>query len=147
MQLPKIHIHGIAVTTSNAQAVEDLGWLWQRFYNETIAAKVPYRINDDIYVVYTDYESNYLGVYTCIIGFRVPEDAPAAKGMTIRSFEPGKYKPFIAKGEMPFSIREAWKNIWFEEEKLNRAYTADFEVYGSKAYDGDNAEITILIAV
>lgn len=40
---------------------------------------------------------------------------------------------------------EAWNQVWTSD--INRSYTADYEVYGSKSTDLENAEVDIFIAV
>jgi predicted transcriptional regulator YdeE len=62
--------------------------------------------------------------------------------MVGRTFEGGTYKKFIAKGEMPQAIVKLWQYIWKNDKKLNRKYTADFEVYNQ---DSEVVEILITI--
>lgn len=52
-----IKIIGIEVRTTNenGQALEDLDRLWGRFFSEKIAEKIPNKIRNDIYAVYTNY--------------------------------------------------------------------------------------------
>ena len=64
-----------------------------------------------------------------------------------REFIGGKQIKFVAKGKMPESVEQAWQEIWVKDAELNRKYTADFEVYGSKPQQGDNSAVDIFIAV
>lgn len=144
-----IKIIGIEVRTTNenGQALEDLGKLWRRFFSEKIAEKIPNEISKDIYAVYTDYESNYKGKYTTIVGMEVDSLDSIPEGMIGREFSAQKSEKFIAKGELHKAIGEKWMEIWEKDEVLNRSYLHDYEVYGEKAQDPSNAEIEIFIGV
>lgn len=63
------NIIGLAVRTTNAngQSAEDLGKLWGQFMSE-VAFKIPNAISEEIIAIYTDYESDYQGSYTAIMG-------------------------------------------------------------------------------
>ena len=56
-----LKIIGIEIRTSNENgvAIEDLGKLWGQFFSENIASKIPNKISDNIYAVYTDYSSTF----------------------------------------------------------------------------------------
>lgn len=144
-----LKIIGIAVQTSNENgvAIDDLGQLWGRFFSEQISSKIPNKISEDIYAVYTDYESNYLGKYSTIIGQEASslDDIPA--GMIGREFGAQKSVHYVAKGELHKAVGETWDKIWKDDSKLNRTYLHDYEVYGAKAQDPNNAEIDIYIGV
>ena len=141
-------IIGIASETTNAngKAAEDLEKLWERFFVENIANKIPNKISEEIYSIYTDYESDYTGKYTCVIGQKVDSMEGIPNGLIGREFKSGKYQKFVAKGQMPNAVVEIWKEIWAKDKELNRKYTADFEVYGQKSQNGENSEVEIYIA-
>jgi len=63
-----------------------------------------------------------------------------------RELDGGKYLKFVAGGEMPKAVIKTWEEIWKRDEELQRKYTADFEVYGRKANDGNNSEVEIFVA-
>lgn len=72
------------------------------------------------------------------------DDIP--EGMVGRVIPGGKFTQFTAKGDLNQGIvYSEWLNIW--NTKLNRKYTADFEVYGQKALNPEDAEVDIFIAV
>ncbi|WP_340066830.1 GyrI-like domain-containing protein [Ascidiimonas aurantiaca] len=141
-------IVGITIKTTNqdGKAAEDLGKLWEQFYSQDISGKILNKKSDAIYSVYTDYESDYTGKYTCIIGLCVESLEQIPDGLTGREFESGEYRKFIAKGQMPKAVSETWQEIWKKDKELNRTYTADFEIYGHRSQNGENAEIDIYIA-
>ncbi len=137
----------IETTNENGRAAVDLGKLWEQFYTENIPSKIPNKISDDIYSIYTDYESDYKGKYTTIIGLKVNALDQIPNGMVGREFKGGNYRKFVAKGKMPNAVLETWQEIWEKDNELKRTYTADFEVYGQKSRNGENAEVEIYIAI
>lgn len=142
-------IIGISVQTTNQnnQAATDLGQLWGRFYQEEISKQISNKESDDIYAVYTDYESDYTGSYTAIIGHRVSALDIIPDGLTGREVKNEKLLRYIAKGEMPNAVVETWKEIWANDIALYRTYHADFEVYGEKSQQGGDSEVEIYIGV
>jgi predicted transcriptional regulator YdeE len=149
MKIEPFNIIGIAVRTTNqnGQALQDLGKLWGQFFSEQIMEKIPNKISAEIYSIYTDYESDYAGKYTTIIGMKVSTLDTIPAGLVGRAFTGGDFKEFVAKGEMPKAVGDTWQEIWSKDKELNRAYTYDFEVYGAKSQNGDQSEVEIYIAV
>lgn len=141
-------IIGIAVRTTNAngQAATDLGKLWGQFMSEAIP-KIPNAISEEIIAMYTDYESDYQGAYTAILGKKVDSLDEIPNGMIGREFPAAKFQRFIAKGEMPNAVVEIWKAIWQQDATLHRAYQYDFEVYGEKSQNGNLSEVEIFLSV
>ncbi|MEB2778898.1 GyrI-like domain-containing protein [Algoriphagus sp. C2-6-M1] len=142
-------IVGIATRTSNVsgKAAEDLGNLWGRFFEEQIGTKIAGKVSEDIYSIYTDYESDYTGEYTCVIGYQVDNLENIADSLVAREFDGGKHTKFVAKGNMPEAVVNTWNEIWAKDAELDRKYTADFEVYGTKSQQGENSEVDIFIAL
>lgn len=61
-------------------------------------------------------------------------------------FKGGNYVKFVSKGSLRNGVvYQTWDEIW--KKDLNRDYTADFEVYGEKAQNPENAEVDIFVAV
>ena len=146
--IDSFYIVGIAIETTNlnGSAAKDLGILWERFYTEDISSKISTKVSDDIYSIYTDYEADHTGKYTCIIGHKVHSLVSIPKGFVGRKINAGNYYKFIAKGEMPSAVLATWETIWKSESSLNRKYTSDFEVYRIKSQNGANSEVEIYIA-
>ncbi|WP_316805933.1 GyrI-like domain-containing protein [Pedobacter agri] len=142
-------IIGISTETTNQnnQSAIDLGKLWQRFYTEEISNKIPNKESDDVYAVYTDYESNYTGKYTTIIGQRVTTLDHIPDGLIGREIKNDKLIKYTARGEMPQAVVETWQEIWANDIALYRTYNADFEVYGEQSQQGDKSEVEIYIGV
>jgi predicted transcriptional regulator YdeE len=139
---------GISIRTTNehGQAAKEIGALWGKFMSENILEKIPNKIDNTIYSLYTEYESDYTQPYTAILGCKVANLDQIPDGMIGKSFEGGNYMKIAAKGDlMSGLIMKKWAEIW--EMKLDRKFTADFEVFGEKAQNPSSAEIDFLIAV
>lgn len=141
-------IIGIAMRTTNekGQSAKDIETIWTRFWNEHIGEKIAGKVSDDIYAVYKDYETDYTGAYTVVIGYRVASLQQIPTGFVGLMIETGPYKKFISKGKMPEAVYNTWLEIW-GSKTLQRAYKTDFTVHGKKYYDGENAEVETFISV
>jgi len=147
--IDQFQIVGISVRVTNGHddAIKLIEGLWGRFWAEDIKNKVPNKLSDEIYAVYTNYVSDYTEEYTMIIGMPVStlDDIPEGyEGITI---EKATYKKYVSKGKMPEAVVKTWMEIWQNDKTLNRAYKADFTVHGKKYYDGDNAEVETFISL
>ena len=104
------------------------------------------------YIVYTNYQSDASGEYTCFIGTEVSLcqylDENKFTSLTIPS---QKYVKFTnGPGPIPEVSIEAWKEIWAMSEGdpcANRSYISDFEVYDERAIDPQNAILDIYIGI
>lgn len=139
----------VKTTNENNKSAEEIGKLWERFFSEDIANKIPNKLTDEneIFSIYTDYENNFEGAYRCIIGQRVDNLEDIPEGMTGFTVENGKYEKFTAKGEMPSAVVKKWEEIWAQDGTLERAYTSDFELYTDKSQNGSNSIVDIYIAI
>jgi len=144
----EFRIIGISVKTTNkdGQSTQDIGKLWQQFYMGNLFDKIPNKLSNDIYSIYTDYKSDFTDEYTTIIGVQVSclENIPA--GLIGRQFPSDNFVKYTAKGLMPEAVAKTWTTIWERDKELNRKYTYDFEVYGEKSQNGENSEVEIYIA-
>lgn len=147
-QIKPFSIIGISVRTTNenGQSGQDIPALWGRFMSEGIAQKIPNKLDESIYCIYTDYEKDHTKPYTTFLGCQVShlEEIPA--GMEGKSFPGGNYLKRIAQGNiLEGMVFNAWIEIWNSD--LPRIFTADFEVYGEKAQNPSDAEVEIFLAV
>jgi len=140
---------GISIRTTNAnnQSLQDLGKLWGQFFAENIIEKIPNKVSSLILCIYTDYESDYTGEYTTIIGVPVSTLDEVPSGFIGRAFEAGNFRKFVAKGEMTSAVAGTWIDIWQRDKELNRKYSYDFEVYGDNSNNGDRSEVEIFVSV
>jgi len=148
VQKKSILIVGISVRTTNenAQAKQDIGGLWGRFMEEGIRSKIPNAIDESIYAVYTDYESDHSKPYTTILGYKVDSLKDIPVGMVGHEIEPSDFEKFTAKGNLKGdAVIAMWGQIWNSD--IDRSYTSDFEVYDERASDPSNGEADIFIAL
>lgn len=150
IKIQKFYIVGISVRTTNenGQASQDIERLWERFWNEDIKSQIPNKINDETYAVYTDYESDFTGNYTTIIGLPVNSLVDIPDNFVGITIETDEYQKFVSKGKMPEAVVNTWLEIWADKElNSRRAYRADFTVHGKKYNDGDNAEVQTYLSI
>ena len=139
---------GIAVRTTNqdGQAAQDIADLWGKFLSEGIPQKIPNKVDDTVYSLYTDYEGDHNQPYTTVLGCKVTSLDTIPKGMVGKSFDGGKYLETSAKGDLTQGlVVNQWMKIW--EMDMDRRYAADYEVFGSKAQNPQDAEVDFLVAV
>jgi len=139
---------GISVRTTNenGQAGTDIGALWNKFMSEGVAAKIPNKVDSTVYSIYTEYESDYTKPYTTILACKVKNLDTIPKGMVSLEIDGGNYAKFTSKGDLNKGVvYEEWIKIW--NSSLDRKYTTDFEVYGEKAQNPENAEVDIFVAL
>ena len=147
-KIEQFSIIGISVRTSNenGQAMQDIPLLWNRFIIEGIAGQITNKIDDSIYCIYTEYEKDHTKPYTTILGCRVKNLNAIAPGLVGKTFNEATYVKHTAKGNiLQGLVFNEWLKIWSLD--LNRNFTADFEVYGKKAQNPENAEVDIFVAV
>jgi predicted transcriptional regulator YdeE len=148
LQVEPFCVAGISTRTKNADESSPetgkLGKLWQRFYQESIAEKIPHQDSaGGIYGVYSSYESDVNGEYSVTAGMKVSsvESIGDLSGVDVAG---GDYLMFEAKGEMPQVVINTWLAVWnyFKDNgELRRKYTTDFEHYKAPG------EVAIYIAV
>lgn len=147
-RIEQFSVIGISIRTSNEneQAGQDIPALWNKFLTENIAEKIPNKTDNNVYCIYTDYEKDYTKPYTTILGCKVNSLDTIPNEMTGKTIDEGNYVRHIAKGSILQGIVfNEWTKIWNSD--LARTYTADFEVYGEKAQNPDNAEVDIYVSV
>ena len=141
-------IIGISVRTTNenGQAMKDIPFLWNKFFEENIKDKIPNRLTDDLYCVYTHYEKDHTKPYTTILGYKVKTNEPLPEDLVEKSIDVANYKVINTKGKMSDGfVYNEWLKIWNSD--MDRSFTSDFEIYGAKAQDPENAEVDIYIAL
>ena len=139
---------GIAVITTNenGQSGIDIPALWNKFMSERVLERIPNKIDNTLYCVYTDYEKDHTKPYTTILGCKAESLDSIPDGMIGKTIEGGNYIPLFAKGNLlQRVVFNEWVKIW--NSTMERSYTADFEVYGEKAQNPESAEVDICIAV
>lgn len=141
------NVVGIAVRTTNqnGQSGQDIGQLWGKFMSEGIIEKIPNKIDNDVFSIYTNYEGDHTQPYDTILGCKVDSLENIPEGMVGQSLKGGSYKKIKAKGDLTKGVVFAkWSEIW--QMDIDRVFTADFEIYGEKSQNPIDAEVDILIA-
>ncbi|GAA3972624.1 GyrI-like domain-containing protein [Mucilaginibacter dorajii] len=140
-------LQGISVRTTNqnGQSAKDIGDLWGRFMADDVIEKIEDRITDSIYCIYTDYESDHTGPYTAVLGCPVSSLDNMPAGLISVTVPASEYVRYIAKGRLPDCVAETWQEIW--NTSFNRTYKADFDVWGEKAQNPEDAEVDIYVGV
>lgn len=147
-KIEKFSVIGISVRTTNenGQAGRDIPALWDKFMTEGIAEKIPAKTDSSIYCIYTEYEKDHTKPYTTILGCKVENLDAIPTGMVGKTFNEATYTKYVAKGNILQGIVFGeWTKIWNSD--LDRAFTADFEVYGERAQNPEKAEVDIFVAV
>ena len=146
--IQKFSVIGISVRTTNenGQAGQDIPALWSKFMSEGILEKIPNKIDNSIFCIYTEYEKDHTKPYTTILGCSVLSLENIPNEMVGKTFDEANYAKYIAKGNiMQGMVFGVWTKIWNSD--LDRTFTADFEVYGEKSQNPENAEVDIFVAV
>ncbi|MCA1918578.1 MAG: GyrI-like domain-containing protein [Flavobacterium piscis] len=148
MIIQKFNVIGISVRTTNenGQSGRDIPALWSQFMSEEIQSKIPNKVSEDLFCIYTDYEKDHTKPYTTILGCKVESLDVVPENMIGKTIESANYKELIAKGNLSEGIVfNKWLEIWNSD--LDRSFTADFEVYGEKTQNPEKAEVAIYIAL
>ena len=145
--LSAFHIIGISVRTTNVnnKALKDIGELFGNFVNQNMMGKIPEKVTEDIYCVYTDYESDFNGPYTAIVGCKVSSLDDIPTGFIGKTIPDAKYQVYKSTGKLSISLTKTWEEIWNTD--LDRRYSADFDIYGERAKDYENAEVDTYVSI
>ncbi|NRQ38703.1 AraC family transcriptional regulator [Nonomuraea sp. NN258] len=132
----ELTVVGFAVRTTNADELDParakLPALWQRAGAPGAFAHVPGRIDENLYAVLTDYESDHHGAYTQIVGIGVRTVPRLPEGMVAVRVPAAQTLRLEARGPMPQGLIEAWQLVWKHTESGGtppRAFTTDLEVH------------------
>ncbi|GAB5565215.1 MAG: GyrI-like domain-containing protein [Winogradskyella sp.] len=148
IKIDEFHIIGIAIRTTNenGKAANDIAELWGKFVSDGITNKIPNKINNDVYSLYTDYEDDHTKPYTAILGCKVKNLDSIPMGMVGKSFSKGTYAKTTAKGNlMEGLVVNHWSDIF--NMNLQRKYDVDFEIFGEKAQNPSKAEVDFYVGI
>ncbi|MEN7550031.1 GyrI-like domain-containing protein [Rapidithrix thailandica] len=148
VNIEPFNIIGISIRTTNenGQANKDIAELWQKFMSGEILTKIPNKVDNEIYSLYTDYDSDHTKPYTAILGCKVESLDNIPNGMVGKSLTGGGYIKTSAKGDLTQGlIVHHWSKIF--EMDWDRTYIADFEIFGEKAQNPSEAEVDFYVGV
>lgn len=147
LNLGDFEIIGIAIRTTNqnGKAEKDIEALWKQFYAEDSLSKIEGKISEDLYCVYTDYETDHAGPFTTILGYRMMPGTLPPSGYVRKIILKSTYQVFITQGPLPASVQQTWMDIW--KADIKRRYTSDFDVYGSQSNNPENAVVRTFVSI
>jgi predicted transcriptional regulator YdeE len=151
--IPAFTVIGIEARTTNAKEATADGIIpkqWQKFFQEGILAKIPNKSGQNIYALYTDYDSGRNGEYSFVIGAIVKDGIVAPVGMVAKYVSGGRFAVLTSdKGPLAKVMPAAWQSLWKMEDegKLKRSYQTDFEIYDQRAQDPQNAQVDIYVGL
>lgn len=133
---------GFVVRTTNAEEMDPararLPALWRRAGAPGAFAHVPNRLDENLYAVLTDYESDHHGAYTQIVGTAVRTVPRLPEGMVAIRVPAARALRLEARGPMPQALLECWQQVWKHTESGGvpaRAFTTDLEVHHQDGVD------------
>jgi predicted transcriptional regulator YdeE len=144
--LNSFNVMGISCRTINkdGHSGKDISELWDRFYKENILSKIPGKKSNDIYNVYTDYESDHNGYYITILGCKVKSLDAIPAGLMGKHIHAAQYNIYVSNGKLPDCVLNTWQDIW--QSAVERSYTSDFDLY-SESMDWENARVETYLSV
>jgi predicted transcriptional regulator YdeE len=119
-----ITVIGIELRTTNAEAMQTIPPLWQRFAQDAVQASIPGKVDGDVLAVYTHFEHaglNNTGLYSLVIGAQVT---------------PGTAVP-ASRFDL---VGPAWQAVWAHTD-LPKTFVAEYERYAA------NGDISISIGL
>ncbi len=143
-----INVIGPSVRTSARTAGDDIPRFWQRFMGEFLP-RLPRRADDKaLYAVYCEYESDFQGEYTMVLGVAGVDNATLPPDVRRVRIVPGRYERFVAEGDPAQVVWQAWTHIngaW--ERRGERRYLTDFERYAPESMAGGTVKVEILVGL
>ncbi len=155
IQRPAFDVIGISVRTNNAREMTADGEIfkqWARFYQEGVISKIPDRVDDVVYAVYSDYQKDRNGDYDFTLGVRVSDSSVVPPGMAVKRIPAARYS-IVTSGKGPAHqvVPAAWQEVWKLEHGSQlggiRSYKSDFEVYDDRSRDPGNVQVDIFVGV
>ncbi|MBT9462576.1 effector binding domain-containing protein [Hydrogenophaga sp.] len=138
-----LHIMGIELRTSNDEAMHTIPPHWQRFTEEGVLARIPGKLSDEVYAIYTHFEhagvDNH-GIYSLIIGAPVSSTQAVPPGMSHAVLPASQRAVFPVPPGRFDQVGAVWQDVW-QRDDLPKTFVADCERYRA------NGEIDILVGV
>lgn len=124
-----VWIIGLELRTSNDVAFETIPAHWQRFMGEQTLGRIPNRVSDNVYAVYTNYQNpgiNNQGMYSCILGAAITTKEQIPDGLVAVPLPASSYQ--VVPVERADRVGQAWQDIW-QQDTSQRTFIADSECY------------------
>lgn len=143
LQTEALTIIGIEVRTTNERAFTDIPLHWQRFFQEAILDRIPNKVSDDVYAVYTNFEhpgKDNEGTYSFILGAQVTALDLVPPPFVATVISPSKREVFPVASGHPETVGQTWQYIWGRSD-LKKTFLSDYERYQP------SGEIAIFVGV
>ncbi|WP_280116265.1 GyrI-like domain-containing protein [Leucobacter coleopterorum] len=108
--------------------------LWQEIYSKGLLQRVPGRVGENTYAVYSQLEDagkSREGWFTFLIGVSVDPATPIPEGMTLVSVPGGTRANFTVPEGDPSRVMEAWNQAWGFDDGL-KSFHCEYEEYGTE---------------
>ena len=146
LNVDEFFVAGMFVRTiNNGQSRDDMTALWGKFASDKVFYQFKDRLSDDIYCVYSDYESDHTGYYTAILGCKVKSLASIPDGFTGIAVPEDNYLVYHLAGKCPQNVLEGWGEIWLND--VDRKYIVDFDCYKPDMRNFEDSEVKIYLSV
>ncbi len=139
-------IIGISTKTGNGHAASDIATLWQRWFSEGIAEKIPNKVSEEVLNLYYEYETDQNGAYTVLLGCRVENLDTIPEGLDGDSFHSHNYAVYKHSGKLPETVIDTWKSIRNETNYL-RTFIVDFDIYDLSVGTPDDMPVISCVSV
>ena len=154
LESPKL-IAGIEVRTKNSEEMSSNGKiskLWERFFIEDIKSFIKDKVSENIYCVYSNYESDHTGEYNYLIGYEIKNVQKFDNSkIIIQKIETSKYSLIeTEKGQIQKVLVDAWEKIWkMDTVELGgkRLFKTDYELYPNIQSQPDELFANIFICI
>ena len=148
-------VAGFRIRTKNAAELSGskgkIEPLWGRFFTETLATQIPNRASEDLYAVYSDYESDENGAYDYLLGSPVTSIDNLPAGLTYAAIPTGDYAVITTeKGPVKQVMQSAWRSIWSlppAELGGKCSFLTDYEIYDKRAANPTDAQVEIYLSL
>lgn len=138
-----LRIMGIELRTSNDEAMQSIPAHWQRFTEDSVLARIPGKLSDEVYAVYTHFENagvDNRGIYSLIIGAPVSSTQAVPPGMSHAVLPASPRAVFPVPPGRFDQVGAVWQDVW-QRDDLPKTFAADCERYRA------NGDIDILVGV
>lgn len=138
-----LRIMGIELRTSNDEAMQTIPAHWQRFTEDGVLARIPGKLSDEVYAIYTHFEHagvDNRGIYSLIIGAPVSSTQAVPPGMSHAVLPASPRAVFPVPPGRFDQVGAVWQDIW-QRDDLPKTFVADCERYRA------NGDIDILVGV
>lgn len=153
-EIQAFEVVGIGGRTSNAaegSGTGIIGRLWERARAGGALAPLGAGEADEVYALYSNYESDASGAYDFTIGVRVGAQHAVPAGFVRRAVERARYARVMSEpGPAGKAVFEAWNRVWSATPSDlggARAFGTDFEVHPVSALSGGQDPATLFVGV